>query len=274
MNKVNNDCGRNTKSMEPLLRVEHVTICYNGNPVVHDVSFTLQEGEILGVVGESGSGKSTIIKAIMGLLGGGGMVTRGDIWYKGRNVADMPEKELRKLRGPEIGMVFQDCKAAFCPIRTVGDQIFESMSEHEKVSRSEIYSRASEVMSRIGLTDAKRVLDSYPFELSGGMNQRVGICTAMMLRPALLLADEPTSALDVTVQKQVVEEMKLMRRDYGTAMILVSHNIGVVGAMADQVLVLQNGNVMDYGSTDHVLHHSENAYTKKLMDSVIRLRKG
>ena len=259
--------------MEPLLRVEHVTICYNGKAVVQDVSFDLHQGEILGVVGESGSGKSTIIKAIMGLLGGGGLVTRGDIYYKGQNVVDMPQKEQRRLLGPEIGMVFQDCKAALCPIRTVGAQIYESLSEHEKLTKAEAYERAGVLMKKIGLEDYQRVLDSYPFELSGGMNQRVGICAAMMMKPSLLLADEPTSALDVTVQKQVVEEMKLMRRDYGTAMILVTHNIRVVGAMADQVLVLQNGNVMDYGSTDHVLHHSENAYTKKLMDSVLHLRR-
>ena len=259
--------------MEPLLRVEHVTICYNGKAVVQDVSFDLHQGEILGVVGESGSGKSTIIKAIMGLLGGGGLVTRGDIYYKGQNVVDMPQKEQRRLLGPEIGMVFQDCKAALCPIRTVGAQLYESLSEHETITKEEAYARAGILMKKIGLDDYQRVLNSYPFELSGGMNQRVGICAAMMMKPSLLLADEPTSALDVTVQKQVVEEMKLMRRDYGTAMILVTHNIGVVGAMADQVLVLQNGNVMDYGTTDHVLHHSENAYTKNLMDSVLHLRR-
>lgn len=259
--------------MEPLLRVEHVTICYNGKPVVQDVSFTMQAGEILGIVGESGSGKSTIIKAIMGLLGQGGMVTRGDIYYKGQNVVDMPEKEQQRLLGPEIGMVFQDCKASLCPIRTVGAQIYESISEHEKVSREEAYERTGALMQKIGLIDYRRVLDSYPFELSGGMNQRVGICAAMMMKPSLLLADEPTSALDVTVQKQVVEEMKLMRRDYGTGMILVSHNIGVVGAMADQVLVLQDGRMMDYGSTDQVLNHSEDEYTRQLMDSVLHLRR-
>lgn len=257
--------------MEPLLRVEHLTICYNGKPVVHDVSFDLHQGEILGIVGESGSGKSTIIRAVMGLLGGTGMVTRGDIYYKGKNVIDMPENELRKLLGPEMGMVFQDCKAALCPIRTVGEQIYESISEHEKVSRNEVYRRAAEVMDKIGLSDSGRILDSYPFELSGGMNQRVGICTAMMLHPSLLLADEPTSALDVTVQKQVVEEMKLMRREYQTALIVVTHNIGVVRAMADKVLVLQDGKMMDYGSCEAVLNHSENAYTKKLMDSVLHL---
>lgn len=260
--------------MEPLLRVEHVTISYNGKPVVHDVSFSIRPGEILGVVGESGSGKSTIIKAVMGLLGEAGMVTRGDIYYKGKNVADMPEHELRKMLGPEIGMVFQDCKAALCPIRTVGDQIYESISEHEKISRKEIYDRAGRIMTKIGLTDYQRVLDSYPFELSGGINQRVGICAAMMMNPSLLLADEPTSALDVTVQKQVVEEMKLMRDEYGTAMVLVTHNIGVVGVMADQVLVLKHGRMMDYGPTERVLKHSENEYTRNLMNSVLHLRRG
>ena len=259
--------------MEPLLQVEHVTICYNGTPVVHDVSFDLQEGEILGIVGESGSGKSTMIKAVMGLLGSSGMVTRGDIYYKGQNVVDMPQEKLRRLLGPEIGMVFQDCKAALCPIRTVGDQIFESMSEHGRISREESNRLAVDIMEKIGLTDMKRVLDSYPFELSGGMNQRVGICMAMMQSPSLLLADEPTSALDVTVQKQVVEELKLMRDEYKTAMIVVTHNIGMVGVLADQVLVLQNGRVMDYGVTDRVLHHSENAYTKKLMASVLHLKR-
>lgn len=259
--------------MEPLLRVEHVTICYNGKPVVEDVSFNLNQGQILGVVGESGSGKSTVIKAIMGLLGGSGMVTRGDIYYKGKNMVDMPPKEQRKFLGPEIGMVFQDCKAALCPIRTVGAQIWESLSEHEKITKGETYERAGALMKKIGLNDCQRVLNSYPFELSGGMNQRVGICMAMLMKPSLLLADEPTSALDVTVQKQVVEEMKLMREKYGTAMILVTHNIGVVGVCADQVLVLKNGRMMDYGPADRVLNHSKNEYTKNLMDSVLHLRR-
>lgn len=259
--------------MEPLLRIEHVTISYNGTPVVHDVSFDLHEGEILGIVGESGSGKSTIIKAVMGLLGSAGMVTRGDIYYKGQNVVDMPKEKLRRLLGPEIGMVFQDCKAALCPIRTVGDQILESMSEHGKISREESNRRAADIMKKIGLKDTERVLNSYPFELSGGMNQRVGICTAMMQYPSLLLADEPTSALDVTVQKQVVGELRLMRDEYQTAMIVVTHNIGVVGVLADKVLVLKDGRMMDYGTTDYVLHHSENEYTKKLMGSVLHLRR-
>ena len=259
--------------MNSLLRVEHVTISYNGKPMVEDVSFEVKQGEILGIVGESGSGKSTIIKAIMGLLGEEGLVTRGDIWYKGENLTDMSEKKLRKLLGTEIGMVFQDCKSALCPVRKIGVQIHEAVSEHEKASRHEVRNRAGEIMKKIGLNDADRVLDSYPFELSGGMNQRVGICTAMLLKPDLLLADEPTSALDVTVQKQVVEELLLMKKEFHTAMLLITHNIGVVRKMADRILVLQNGKVMDYGDTQKILENPESQYTRQLMDSVIRLKR-
>ena len=259
--------------MESLLKLEHVTICYNGEPVVHDVDLELNKGEILGVVGESGSGKSTIIKAIMGLLGEEGLVTRGDIWYKGENLTDMSEKKLRKLLGTEIGMVFQDCKAALCPVRTIGAQIYEAVSEHEKISKKEVRKHAGEIMKKIGLDDSDRVLDSYPFELSGGMNQRVGICTAMILHPNLLLADEPTSALDVTVQKQVAEELLFMRKTYNTAMILVTHNIGVVRMMADRILVLQNGQAREYGETEAVLDHPKDPYTKKLMSSVLHLKR-
>lgn len=256
-----------------LLRVEHVTISYNGKPVVSDVSFELKQGEILGIVGESGSGKSTIIKAIIGLLGEEGMVTRGDIWYKGENLTEMSEKNLRKYLGTEIGMVFQDCKVALCPVRTIGVQIHEAVSEHEKITIKETRQRAASLMKKIGLEDGNRVLDSYPFELSGGMNQRVGICTAMIMHPNLLLADEPTSALDVTVQKQVVEELLLMRKEYHTAMILVTHNIGVVRKMADKILVLKNGLVRDYGETEKVLDHSQDDYTQKLMNSVLHLKR-
>lgn len=259
--------------MEPLLCAEHITVCYNGTPVVKDVSFQVDQGEILGIVGESGSGKSTIIKAMLGLLGENGMVTRGDIWFKGENLTDMPEKRRRKYLGPEIGTVFQDCKAAFCPVRTVGAQIHEAVSAHEKIKKEEIKRRAAEIMEKIGLTDHERIWNSYPFELSGGMNQRVGICTAMIMKPGLLLADEPTSALDVTVQKQVAEELLLMRREYHTAVILVTHNIGLVKKMADKILVLKDGQVRDYGGAGEVLEASKDAYTRDLMDSVLTLKR-
>ena len=259
--------------MDSLLRVEHVTISYNGKPTVEDVSFELKQGEILGIVGESGSGKSTIIKAIMGLLGEEGLVTRGDIWYKGENLTDMSEKKLRKFLGTEIGMVFQDCKAALCPVRTIGAQIHEAVSEHEKISQKEVRERAGQIMKKIGLNDSDRVLDSYPFELSGGMNQRVGICTAMIMHPNLLLADEPTSALDVTVQLQVLREMKKLRDMYGTSIVLVTHNIGVVNYLADHVAVMHQGKLVEYGTKEDVLNHPQDAYTKKLIGSVLHLKR-
>lgn len=259
--------------MEELLRYDHVDISYNGFLAVKDVSFTLEPGEILGIVGESGCGKSTLIKAAMGLLGDAGMVTRGDIWYKGKNLPDLPPKELRKLNGPELGMIFQSAGSSFCPIRTIGAQLYETMTEHEKISKAEFLDRAMELLGKLGFEDGKRVLGSYPFELSGGMQQRVGIAAAMLLNPSVLLADEPTSALDVSVQKQVVEEMLLVRKTFGTAIVLVAHNIGVIGAMADKVLVMKNGEAVEYGDTRQVLRSPQAEYTRALLSAVPRLRR-
>ena len=259
--------------MAEILRYEHVNISYNGVKAIKDVSFTVSEGEILGIVGESGSGKSTLIKAAMGLLGPAGLVTRGDIWYKGKNLPDLSAAELRKLNGPEIGMIFQYAGSSFCPIRTVGAQLYESMSEHEAVSKEKFHARAVELLGKIGFENGQRILDSYPFELSGGMQQRVGIAAAMLLNPGVLLADEPTSALDVSVQKQVVEEMLLVRKTFGTSIVLVTHNIGVIGAMADKVLVMKNGEMVEYGDTQQVLHEPKEDYTRLLMSAVPRLRR-
>ena len=259
--------------MTEVIRYEHVDISYKGKRVVHDVSFSVEKGEILGIVGESGSGKSTLIKAAMGLLGKDGLVTRGDIWYKGMDLPDLKPREMRKLCGPELGMIFQTAGSSFCPIRTVRAQLYEFMTEHKKIKADVFENQAEKLLEKFGFEDPKRVLDSYPFELSGGMQQRVGIAAAMLLNPKILLADEPTSALDVTVQKQVVEELLFMREEYNTAMILVTHNIGVVRMMADRVLVLQNGHVREYGETENVLENPQDSYTKKLMESVLRLKK-
>jgi len=259
--------------MAEILRYEHVDISYNGKKAVSDVSFTLDEGEILGIVGESGSGKSTLIKAAMGLLGPAGTVTRGDIWYKGKDLPDLSDAEMRKINGPELGMIFQTAGSSFCPIRTVGNQLFESMTEHMKISRPEFTQRAVELLKKIGFDDGQRILDSYPFELSGGMQQRVGIAAAMLLNPGVLMADEPTSALDVSVQKQVVEEMLLVRKEFGTSIVLVTHNIGVVGAMADKVLVMKDGRTVEYGDAQQVINAPAEEYTKKLMAAVPRLRR-
>lgn len=261
------------RSMGELLKYEQVEISYRGLPVVRDVSFSLREGEILGVVGESGSGKSTLIRAAMGLLGPAGAVTQGDILYRGRSLPALTAEELRRVNGPEIGMIFQSSGSSFCPVRTVGAQLYESAAAHGKVSKQDFTEHAVDLLQKIGFEDGKRILDSYPFELSGGMQQRVGIAAAMLLKPSILLADEPTSALDVFVQKQVVEEMLLLRRTFGTSIVLVTHNIGLVGAMADNVLVLKDGEAVEYGKTQQVLQAPENAYTKKLMSAVPRLKR-
>lgn len=259
--------------MEQRLIYDSVEICYNGRPAVRDISFSLCPGEILGIVGESGSGKSTLIRAALGILGQGGMVTKGDIWFAGQNLPEVPERRMRLIRGAKIGMIFQDAGDSLCPVRTIGDQIYESLAAHEKLNRQESDRRAGELLASLGFSDSKRILESYPFELSGGMKQRVGAAMAMLPNPSVLLADEPTSALDVTVQKQMVEEMLLFRRRYGTSIILVTHNIGVVSAMADTVLVLREGEVVEYGEAEKVLREPREAYTRELLLAAPRLRR-
>lgn len=259
--------------MAEVIRYDHVDISYKGKRVVHDVSFSVENGEILGIVGESGSGKSTLIKAAMGLLGKDGLVTRGDIWYKEMDLPDLKPREMRKLCGPELGMIFQTAGSSFCPIRTVRAQLYEFMTEHKKIKTDAFENQAMELLEKFGFEDPKRVLDSYPFELSGGMQQRVGIAAAMLLNPKILMADEPTSALDVTVQKQVVEEMLMVRERFGTSILLVTHNMGVIRAMADKVLVLHKGEIMEYGVTEEVFEHPRSVYTKKLLAAVPKLRR-
>ena len=259
--------------MSEIIRYEHVDISYKGELAVHDANFSVEEGEILGIVGESGSGKSTLIKAAMGLLGRDGLVTRGDIRYQGLDLPDLKPKEMRKICGPEIGMIFQMAGSSFCPIRTVRAQLYEIVKEHEKITIQEFEMRAEELFQKFGFEDPKRILDSYPFELSGGMQQRVGIVAAMLLNPKILMADEPTSALDVSVQKQVVDEMCMIREKFGTTILLVTHNLGVIRAMADKVLVLENGEVREYGKTKEVLENPQSEYTKKLLSAVLELRR-
>lgn len=258
---------------ETLLTYDSVEISFNGRPVVRDIDLEVHAGEILGLVGESGSGKSTLIKAAMGLLGRNGLVTRGDIWYKNENLTEMSEKELNRIRGEKIGMIFQDAGASLCPIRTIGDQIVESMKAHKKVTAAEAKDRAMELFDKLHFKEPERVWKSYPFELSGGMNQRAGIAIAMLMNPSILFADEPTSALDVAVQRQVVEAMLELRELYHTAIVIVTHDIGVVSAMADNVLVLQDGNKREYGSAVDVLKHPQDAYTRKLLSAVPKLRR-
>jgi nickel_nikD: nickel import ATP-binding protein NikD len=260
--------------MKEILSYQSVEVCFNGKAVIHDNSFVLHEGEILGIVGESGSGKSTLLKAAMGLLGNGGMVTKGDIWFEGKDIPDLPEGELRQIRGEKIDMIFQDAGASLCPIRTIGEQIYESMCAHRKISKAEAKEKALELFEKLNFKDGERIWDSYSFELSGGMNQRVGIVLAMLMQPQILLADEPTSALDVAVQRQVVQEMLQLREIFGTAIILVTHDIGVVSAMADTVLVLKDGHIVEYGEAAKILNNPEKEYTQKLAGSSAKVAEG
>ena len=259
--------------MKEILSYDSVEISFDGKAVVHDVSFSLHPGEILGIVGESGSGKSTLLKAAMGLLGKGGMVTRGDIWFQEKDIPDLSRGEMQKICGEKIGMIFQDAGASLCPIRTIGEQIYESIAAHKKMSREQAKEKALGLFEKLKFQDGERIWNSYPFELSGGMNQRVGIAIAMLMEPPVLLADEPTSALDVAVQRQVVQEMLSLRELFGTAIILVTHDIGVVSAMADSILVIKEGKVMEYGTAKQVLAAPQNDYTRKLLSAVPRLRR-
>lgn len=239
-----------------LLRAEHLTVCYRKKEIVRDVSFRLDAGETLGIMGESGSGKTTLLRAVMGLPGGAA-VTGGSLKYRGRDLAGLPEKELRKLWGTQIGMVFQNSEASFCPQRTVGAQIYEAMRAHGRISRREAWERAAALMEKVGLEDPERVWRSYPSRLSGGMNQRVGILAAMLLEPPLLLADEPTSALDADARQRVAEELLLMRREYGTAMLLVTHDAALARRLCGRVLILAGGRTAACGPTGEVLRDEQ-----------------
>lgn len=254
--------------MEDLLRVSSLAVSYNGKRVLSDLTFSLKPGEVLGIVGESGSGKSTILRAILGILGSGGAVNGGEIFFSGSNLLEMDEKQMREIRGAEIGMIFQDAGASLCPVRRVGSQMWESMAAHGKTTKAQAKERALELLENLGFSEAERIWDSCPFELSGGMSQRVGAAMAMLLQPTLLLADEPTSALDVDARDQVLEELRLMRDRYHTAILLVSHDFSVVSALADRVLVLREGRMVEYGSRRQMLSSPREAYTKQMLAAV------
>lgn len=259
--------------MTQFFSFDSVHIEYNGTPTLHNISFSLREGEILGIIGESGSGKSTIIKAIINILGNNARITQGKICFNGTNLLELNQQKMRKICGPKIGMIFQDCRSALCPVRSIGSQIHDTFSAHTHTSRSESDRMALELFQKFGFKDGKRILNSYPFELSGGMIQRVGIAMAMLLNPSLILADEPTSALDVSVQKQILKEIEFVRDSYNTAVILVSHNIGVIKSLADSVMVLKNGHIVEYGATQDIFGNPQQNYTKELIAAAPVLRR-
>ena len=251
-----------------LLEITNVDISYGKRVIVKDCSLTLDTGEICSIVGESGSGKTTVIRAVLGLLAGGGKVTAGDIVYDGRSLLTLSDSEWRELRGHDISMIFQDSGAMMNQTRKIGSTFVEYICTHENISKQEAWKKGTAMLERMRLPDGDRIMRSYPFQLSGGMRQRVGIAMGMTYQPKLLLADEPTSALDVTTQAQIVRQMMELRDEYGTAIIIVTHDIGVASYMADKVVVMKDGVIEDQGTREHVLFETENAYTRKLMEAV------
>ncbi|MFQ6803680.1 MAG: ATP-binding cassette domain-containing protein [Lachnospiraceae bacterium] len=260
--------------MEELLTYQNVEIRYDGGMVVEDVSFTLKPGEILGIVGESGSGKSTLIRAALGILGPSGEVAGGRILFQGKDLLRLPPKELQKIRGASLGMVFQDSGASLCPVRTIGSQIYETMAAHQRISRKEAREQALALLDRLGFSDGERILKSRPFELSGGMNQRVGIAMAIVAESLCLCwRMSPPAPWTFPCRSRRWRKCLLMRRLYGTAIVLVTHNIGVVSAMADTVLVLKDGRMQEYGPAGQVLENPRAEYTRQLLAAVPRIRR-
>ena len=251
-----------------LLEIKNVDISYGRRVIVKNCSLNLEKGEICSIVGESGSGKTTVIRAVMGLLPGAGRVSAGNITYDGIDLLKLTHKEWRKLRGHDVSMIFQDSGAMMNQTRLIGDSYVEYILTHEDISKKDAWAKGVEMIERMRLPDGDRVMRSYPFQLSGGQRQRVGIAMGMTYQPKLLLADEPTSALDVTTQAQIVRQFMELRDEYGTSIIIVTHNLGVAAYMGDKIVVMKRGEVVDQGEREYILHQSTNPYTKLLLDAV------
>ena len=248
-----------------MLEIKNVTISYGDRPTVKNFSTTLKKGEIASIVGESGSGKTTVIRAVLGLLPGGGKVTEGDILFEGKSLLENTAEEWRNLRGTDMSMIFQDSGAMLNPIRKIGSVFVEYIRTHEKISRKAAWEKGREMLEQMRLPSSDNIMKSYPFQLSGGMRQRVGIAMAMTFQPKLLLADEPTSALDVTTQAQIVRQMMELREEWGTSIIMVTHNLGAAAYMSDQILVMKEGQIVDTGSRDQILKVGRSVYTQELL---------
>lgn len=252
-----------------MLEIKDLAVQYgNQAPTIEHFNLSMKKGEIISVVGESGSGKTTVIRAVLGALSGAGRVTSGDILYHGESLLKNSKSDWRKIRGSKMSMIFQDCGGTLNPIRKIGSQYVEYIRTHQSMTKKEAWDKAVSMLTKMRLPDAENIMNSYPYQLSGGMRQRVGIAMAMTFNPELLLADEPTSALDVTTQAQIVRQMMELRDDFGTGIIIVTHNIGVASYMADQLIVMHHGKVVDHGTREEVLNNPTSDYTKKLLEAV------
>ena len=238
---------------------------------LNDVSLHLKEGEVLGIVGESGSGKSVTAYSLMGLTAYPGRLIGGTLDFNGHRINDMTEKQMRKIRGNEVSIIFQDPMTSLNPVYTIGNQICEVILLHTNKNRAQAKERAKELLTLVGINEPEKRLKQYPHELSGGMRQRVMIAIALACEPKLLIADEPTTALDVTIQAQILELMMDLKEKLGMAIIMITHDLGVVASMCDRIAVMYAGKVVEYGSTDDIFYNPKHEYTRGLLRSIPKL---
>ena len=252
-----------------MLKIDNITVQYGNNkPTIEDFNLEISSGEIVAIVGESGSGKTTVIRSVLGLLPGQGKVTKGDIVFEGDSLLNYTQKQWNQCRGTKMSMIFQDCGAMINPNRRIGSQFVEYIRVHEDMPKDKAKEKAIGMLNRMRLPQAKDIMRKYPFQLSGGQRQRVGIAMAMTFQPKLLIADEPTSSLDVTTQSQIVKEMMELRDKYDTSIMIVTHNLAVAVYMADKIIVMKDGEVVDRGTRDEILNNTTSDYTKRLLASV------
>jgi oligopeptide/dipeptide ABC transporter ATP-binding protein len=259
-----------------LLTVEDLSVAFRGDRsekrVLDHVGFTVAPGEIFGIVGESGSGKSVTALAIMRLLGAQGRIVSGQVVLDGTDLVRLDERAMLGVRGAKIGMIFQEPMTSLNPLLTVGFQVAEVLRAHLRMSSADAHDRAVQMLDRVGIPDAARRAADYPHQLSGGMRQRVMIALAMACRPRLLIADEPTTALDVTIQAQILDLMRELRRDEGSAVLLITHDMGVIARMADRVLVMYAGEVVESAPVAELFARPAHPYTRLLLASVPPVR--
>jgi ABC-type dipeptide/oligopeptide/nickel transport system ATPase component len=254
----------------PLLAVEHLRVGFarSRGPAVDDVSFHLAPGETLGLVGESGSGKSLTALSVLRLLPPGGRTLGGTIRFEGRDLLDLSEAEMRQVRGQRIGMVFQEPMTALNPVMRIGDQIAEALTVHGLASGDAARRRVRDLLDAVRIPDPTRTARDYPHQLSGGMRQRVVIAIALACRPPLVIADEPTTALDVTIQAQVLDLLRDLKRHFGIALLLITHDFGVVAEVADRVAVMYQGRLVEQGPVRDILRSPAHDYTRRLLAAV------